>query len=244
MGKGSLNEKNDRRDRLLGLLRSENMWTVQSLSHALSVSPRTINRDLDDLRFSGVPIEAERGRGGGVRLIGRWGIEKLSLSNSEMISLLVSLAMTECLCPSMVATHSKALRQKIALTFPEPQRKQIEQLRSRILFGAPASEAVLSGYQEPKTGLMQKLTASFFESHKLEIEYLNGAGEKTKRIVEPHYILLSWPVWYLLGWDDLRADVRLFRTDRILSLQELGEVFRRRSKPIFLQAYQDYFRSI
>lgn len=244
MGRGSLKDKNARRDCILGLLRSENMWTVSSLSAELSVSQRTVSRDLDELRESGVPLEADRGRGGGVRLIGRWGVDKLQLSNLEVISLLVSLAMTESLSPHMIATHSRTLRQKIALTFPESQRKQINLLRSRILFGAPASSDVLSSYKEPDPKLTQQLTVSFFESRKIELRYKSQNKAVTKRIVEPHYLLLNWPVWYVLGWDELREGVRLFRTDRVLSVCELQEPIKRRAKSIFLDSYREYFKPL
>jgi len=202
MGKGSLREKNVRRDCILGLLRSGDVYTVANLSHELSVSKRTISRDLDDLKESGIPIETERGRGGGIRLVGRWGVDKLQLTNMEVISLLVSLAITESLNPSMVATHCKTIRQKIALTFPEQQRKNISNLRSRILFGEPASEEVLLTVGKPNPGRLKQLTAAFVESKKIEIQYQSERKEKTKRVVEPHYLLLNWPVWYVLGWDE------------------------------------------
>jgi predicted DNA-binding transcriptional regulator YafY len=244
MGKGSLKEKNHRRDCILGLLRSGDVWTVSSLSDELSVSHRTILRDLNDLRATGIPIETERGRGGGVRLIGRWGVERLNLSNSEVISLLVSLAMSETLSSSLVVTHSKSLRQKIALTFPESQRRQIDKLRSRILFGEPASDSVLRSYRKPNASLMERLTTSFFEATTIEVGYQSGNGMSTKRVVEPHYLLLNWPVWYVLGWDSLRTDVRMFRTDRIRSLLELHEPNKRRPKSIFLDSYKEYFTSL
>lgn len=41
------------------------------------------------------------------------------------------------------------------------------------------------------------------------------ARERTTRLVEPHYLLLAWPVWYLLVWDHLRSAVRFLRLDRI-----------------------------
>jgi len=244
MGKGSLKEKIKRRDSLLGLLRSDNTWTIKTLSIELSVSPRTIARDLDELRDSGIPIEAERGRGGGLRLSGRWGIDRLNLTNSEVISLLVTLAITETLSPSLVATHSKSLRQKIALGFPEQQRRKINELRSRILFGDAASQQILSTYKEPDSDLMEKLNFSFFISQKIKIKYQSENYSKTNRIVEPHYLLLNWPVWYLLAWDELRGDVRLFRTDRILQIDHLNEPIKRRPRSVFLKSLDEYFKSI
>ncbi|MCW4628165.1 WYL domain-containing protein [Marinomonas sp. KJ51-3] len=41
----------------------------------------------------------------------------------------------------------------------------------------------------------------------------------------PHYLYLGFPVWYLLAWDDLRKDVRIFRYDRILQAHILDREF-------------------
>ena len=144
MGLGSLAGKQDRRERLIGLLRSDDIWTTHKLAAELEISHRTLMRDLDELKVAGYPLEAERGRGGGVRLAGRWGVEKLTLSNQDVMSLLVSLALTESLRPSLIATNAKSIRQEIANTFPEPQRKTINQLRARILIGKPASPHVIA----------------------------------------------------------------------------------------------------
>lgn len=244
MGKGSLKEKINRRDSLLGLLRSGNIWTINTLSKELGVSSRTVTRDLEELRDSGIPIEAERGKGGGLRLSGRWGVDRLNLTNPEVVSLLVALAITETLSPSLVATHSKSLRHKIALSFPETQRRKIDELRSRILFGDTASQHILSTYEVPDSDLMEKLNFSFFTSHKIKIQYQSESRSITKRIVEPHYLLLNWPVWYLLAWGELREDVRLFRTDRILQIDQLNEPNKRRSRSVFLKSLDEYFKSI
>lgn len=244
MGKGSLKDKRSRRDRILGLLRSEAMWTIPSLSRELGVSSRTVSRDLDELRDDGIPIEAERGKGGGIRLLGRWGVDKLLLTNEEVISLLVSLAISEAVSPSLITAHSASLRQKIGLRFPENQRRQIERLRSRVLFGEPASEQILNSYTEPNTALMERLRNGFFNSKKIDIQYKAEDHSVTKRTVEPHFLLLNWPVWYLLAWDELRSDVRLFRTDRVLQITELNQPIKRRPRSVFLKSIEEYFKSV
>jgi predicted DNA-binding transcriptional regulator YafY len=49
---------------------------------------------------------------------------------------------------------------------------------------------------------------------------------RTSREVEPHYLFLSLPVWYLLAWDRLRGAVRHFRIDRIQAIALTGTTFR------------------
>jgi len=57
-----------RLDALKALLADSDATTAGDLASELGVSVRTVQRDLASLRELGMPIEADRGRGGGIRL--------------------------------------------------------------------------------------------------------------------------------------------------------------------------------
>jgi predicted DNA-binding transcriptional regulator YafY len=48
----------------------------------------------------------------------------------------------------------------------------------------------------------------------------------TSRDIEPQFLYLNVPVWYLLAWDRLRSAIRCFRIDRIKSVTPLATRFR------------------
>ncbi len=73
---------------------------------------------------------------------------------------------------------------------------------------------------------------------RIHIHYRDASGEKTERAIEPQYLLLSYPVWYALAWDDLRNEVRTFRCDRIEHARLLVEVFRPRPLTQFESAME------
>lgn len=245
MAKGSLRNKQNRLERLVGLLRTGDIWTSANLCSQLNSSPRTIMRDLAELRDLGYPIESDKGRGGGIRLSGRWGVDRLSLSDQEIISLLVSLAITESLKSPLMVASVKSVRQKIIQSFPSQQRQIINQLRIRIFIGEQASGAIKQTYQQPKAKIIEPVTLSFFKQRQLAIHYRDGAGVTTERIVEPQYLLLNWPVWYLFGWDYLREDARMFRIDRIIKAKPQTQTFMLRSKNKLVQTdFSDYFSKL
>lgn len=65
-------EHMQRFDRVLGILlflRSKQSVSAAELARHFEVSVRTIYRDLETLSAVGVPLYAERGRQGGVRLL-------------------------------------------------------------------------------------------------------------------------------------------------------------------------------
>ena len=244
MGKGSLKEKNERRKQLLGLLKSDSSCTLCSLSQSLGVSERTVSRDIFELKEEGYTIETCRGRGGGLRLNGLWGVERILLRDVDIISILVSLVITEKLSPAMLATDAKQIRQKIANFFPASQRKNISRIRQRIMIGENASEQVLSSYKSPKTEVMNTLTNAFFSFRKLDIFYVNEKRERTSRVVEPQVLILNFPVWYVACWDEYRNDFRLFRTDRIHSSKMLTDTCQTRNTEHILTDHQAYFSAL
>ncbi|MEP1551575.1 HTH domain-containing protein, partial [Paraglaciecola sp.] len=132
MAKTNFKSRVERRSRLLGMLRSEQHWTTSDLRVHLQVSQRTLMRELASLKDEGYPIESDRGRGGGVRLAGRWGIERLMLSHKEVIELLLALAIVESLNFPFMTSNLQVIKQKLYQAFPENQRSKVSRIRKRI----------------------------------------------------------------------------------------------------------------
>ncbi len=244
MGKGSLKDKSDRLARLLGLLRSDDFWTTSNLSKELRVSHRTLMRDLAEMKEVGYPLESDRGRGGGVRLVGRWGLDKLSITSREAISLLLSLSILELMNPSRDELKVIQLKQKIASAFPEHQRKLILQLRKRIFIGKTASSQVLTGFKVSAHSVFDEVMLAFFEGKRIRIDYRDEKSKSSSREMDPHFLFVNWPVWYILGWDYLKSDVRMFRVDRIVLCNALSTAIIPRPKTIFTEEFDNYFKHL
>lgn len=80
---------------------------LEQLADHLAVSQRTVARDVERLRLSGVPLEAHQGRGGGVSLPQTGAVAPVSFDLPEVAALLSSLAV---LGPSVSDSAASAMR--------------------------------------------------------------------------------------------------------------------------------------
>ena len=65
--------------------------TAPELAEKFEVSVRTIYRDIDALSGAGIPIYAETGRNGGIRLMNGFVLDKTVLSEEEKKEILTAL---------------------------------------------------------------------------------------------------------------------------------------------------------
>jgi len=242
--KSDFKNRQDRLDRMLALLRGDQLWTTDALGVEFAVSKRTVLRDIQLLKQQGYPIDTEQGVGGGVTLSGTYGVSKLMLTNEEVLNLIVSLVVTESLNTPLLSNCVTSVRQKIGNAFPHKQRGNINKLRQRVLVGKAATPEVIKTYEASAAKFTNELSAGFFDLRQVLIEYRSEKGEVTERIIEPHYFLLNWPVWYVVGWDHLRLAPRMFRVDRVLKSQVLTDRFQLRSKSFLLEGFEQYFKVI
>ncbi|MFC1236444.1 helix-turn-helix transcriptional regulator [Vibrio sp. F74] len=240
----SFQNRQERLVHIIGLLENKNLWTARELANSLGVSMRSISRDISLLRQQGYDIEAERGAGGGIELRGMARPPKFFLSDEEILNTLMALALTESLnCPILGDTIS-SVKNKLTFFLNDEQRKRINLLRQRVLVGSIASNPVANTVMNTYSPFLKDVSQAFIQQQKLSIGYISEKGIKTKRRIEPQYILLNWPAWYLLGWDELRAAPRLFRIDRITEAIIEKERFRLRSSRGLLSDFGDCFYSM
>jgi predicted DNA-binding transcriptional regulator YafY len=146
---------------------------------------------------------------------------------------LLSLAISEKLSFPMFSSEVARARKKIVDAFPTSERRKIAPLRERIFVGRTASTTVRTNYRTPEPDVMRRLQVAFVREATVRADYVKESGESSSRRVEPHAMLISWPAWYLLGFDHLRHEPRMFRFDRFRNVEvEDGASFRARPREI------------
>lgn len=175
------------------------------LAEEFGVTRRTIERDLDALRSSGVPVDADVGRIGGYRLERTTGRVVFSLSPEEVAALLLAAKVAEGM-PFGAAASTATRRLLDAL--PESTRVRVDELRDRL-------RAVVPDAAAPTPAVQRAVEEAVRDRLVVRIRYVDRDGAITSRAVEAHGFTGAPDGWYLIGWCRLRHAGRIFRLDRI-----------------------------
>jgi predicted DNA-binding transcriptional regulator YafY len=238
MARANSSDRLRRLELLAVQLKQEGLCTIKALADLHNVSERTIARDLQLMRDQGLPIDADRGRGGGVRLDRNWGVGRLNLSYPEAVDLLISLAVSEQMGSPIFLANMGSIRRQLIASFSSDKRHKVNGLKSRVLIGSTASTRVQETVITNKSRAVQALHQAFLDQRALTIRYKKESGEVSNRTIEPHYLLLNYPVWYVLAFDHFRDAPRAFRCDRILDAEGSDVRFRLLPKDAFEQSLE------
>ncbi len=189
---------------------------ARRLAEDLAVSLRTVYRDVADLQLSGVPIEGEAGVGYVLRKGAD--IPPLMFTAAELEALVVGTRFVRAFAGERLAREAQAALLKIEAVLPDALRERTE--RSRIF--AP-------GGRTPGE-LIDRLNDAIENRHVLVLDYLDEAGRRSAREVEPLCLAFWGGSWTLGAWCRLREGFRSFRPDRMASFAPTGDCFVERSE--------------
>lgn len=210
----------------MGWLRGRQSGTAAEAAAHFGVTERTILRDIAALRGRGEPISGCTGPGGGFQLSGTARLQPVRLTVEEVVGLALAAGtarqMATGLPYSLAADHAI---DRLISTLPEARARQFRRLMQRITVGMPASMRMTQGVGQVEPGLLHKCETAFSEHRALSFSYVDRHGQVTERTIEPHGLLLSMPIWYVVAYDRLRDAARMFRVDRMQDVVLLDEVF-------------------
>ncbi|MFF4170829.1 helix-turn-helix transcriptional regulator [Streptomyces sp. NPDC001744] len=210
---------------LLSLLQTPREWPGSELAERLSVSPRTIRRDVDRLRALGYPVEATMGAVGGYRLVAGTALPPLLLDDEEAVAIAVGLRAGAGHAIEGVEEASVRALAKLEQVLPARLRHRVSTLQNATIpltrgDGATVTPATLTALAGAVTG-----------REKLRFGYRAGDGAESKRLVEPYRLVSTGRRWYLVAYDLGREDWRTFRVDRVSDPLATGARFGPRELP-------------
>lgn len=198
-----------RADRLLSimlLLEVHERMTAAELAKRLEVSERTILRDMDALSGAGIPVMAERGAGGGWRLIEGYRTRLNGLTAAEVQSLFFSRP-SGALAELGLREASESAWLKLWASLGERAREQATFVHQRILIDQ-------RGWRDSSQALtaLPKLIEALWRGRQARFQYENALHETGERLVHPLGLVAKGSAWYLVASRD--GELRSYRVSR------------------------------
>ena len=184
-----------RASRLLSILmalQAQGMRTATSLAEELEVSVRTIYRDVDALSASGVPIYAERGAGGGFRLLDGYRTRLTGMTLPEAQALLFTGLPGPATQLGLADAHF-ASRLKLLASLPAPLREEAVRIGARFHLDATSWNP-----EAASLDLLPELARAVWEQQAAVIDYQSWTKASARR-VEPLGLVLKAGTWYLIA---------------------------------------------
>ena len=195
---------------LLELLQARPLTTGREISDRLEIDARTVRRYITALQEMGIPVEGQRGVGGGYRVRPGFRLPPLMLSGDEAVVVVLGLLAARRQGLESSEGSVEGALAKLHRVLPDLLRRRVEALETTLGFttaertGAPVdSEVALLVAEAIRRG------------RRLSFSYRAFTGEETARDVSPHGLVVHSGRWYLAAYDHGRADRRTFRVDRM-----------------------------
>lgn len=218
-----------RPDRLLRLIQVMRVMPAPITAHALAketgVSLRTLYRDIESLRFAGARIDGERGYG--YRLTEDYSLPPQMLDRDEIEALALGLAEVRHMGDPTLARAASSVLAKVAATLPDGREQELFHAISQVY---RPDARILTSVD------IDLIRSACWKERALSINYVDQYNATTERTVYPLAVMYTERTFTLLAWCCLRKNFRMFRGDRIKSIEDTRESFRPR-RVVMLRDY-------
>src|SRR5215471_15655186 len=131
--------------RLLSLFQAQRYWAGADLSRRLSVTSRTLRRDVDRLRSLGYPVHSTSGMAGGYQLGAGATLPPLLLDDEEAVAVAVGLRTAASGTVAGIEEASVRALAKLEQVLPSRLRRRVTALHSFIVQLATTGPMVDAG---------------------------------------------------------------------------------------------------
>ena len=182
------------------LLMNRKKMTAKELSDHFEVSQRTVYRDIDVLNSAGIPISANKGKGGGIELLDDFMLSNSAFSEQEQNEIVFALQSFR----SLKAVSADSVLKKLSAIFNKDAINWID---------VDFSEWSADGKEK-----FEMIKSAILEKRCLSFDYFGTNGEKTHRNAYPMQLWFKHRAWYMKAFCLMRKDCRLFKISRVKNL--------------------------
>jgi predicted DNA-binding transcriptional regulator YafY len=197
---------------LLELLQTQPLATGQEIADRLGIDRRTVRRYIAALQALDIPVEGQRGVGGGYRIRPGYRLPPLMLTDDEAEVVALGLVAARHLGLDTESQPVDGAAAKIHRVLPDALRRQVEALETTLEFTSPPTTGA------PVAGSTVLLLADAVRrGRRVRAGYRSFEGAETQRELSPFGLVIHHGRWYLAAFDHVRDDMRTFRIDRMHS---------------------------
>jgi predicted DNA-binding transcriptional regulator YafY len=196
--------------RLLGfleLLQARPSVTGAEAARALGVDGRTVRRYVGALQELGIPVDGQRGVGGGYRLAPGYRLPPLMLGDDEATAVVAGLLATG----RLGLAGAESAMAKVRRVLPAALGRRAEALASVVAFGDRAGAAAVP----PVGETLLHLADAALRHRRVEATYTPASGAPRRRALDPFGVVVHGGRWYVSARDADTGETRTFRADRL-----------------------------
>lgn len=190
--------------------------TVGDVARRFGTSPHEVVADLDMLTMCGLPgytplelIEVAIGDD-----------DSIAVSMADYFSTPLRLSPAEALT---LVVAGAALTSLPDLAGADALRRALGKLERALGVRADGAEGVQVELEGAPVAHIEALRDALDARRRVHIEYLSAStGRLSERDVDPWALIAALGRWYLVGFDHLSGEERMFRTDRLKSVRVLA----------------------
>jgi predicted DNA-binding transcriptional regulator YafY len=206
---------------VLELLQAHGRIGGPELAARLEVNIRTVRHYITLLQDLGIPVESERGRGGGYRLRPGFKLPPLMFTEDEALALTLGLMMARRLGLAATAPAVEGALAKVERVMPAALRARIQAVQETLVI------AGATAYTAPPGALVLTFSSAAQQRRRIQMSYRGLSEQDTERALDPYGVVFYDGRWFAVGYCHLRTDLRIFRLDRVLRAELRQEQFER-----------------
>jgi len=192
------------------LMLQEKARTSEEIARHFEVSKRTVLRDIGALYEIGVPIIAREGAGGGYSLPSGYRIESPPLTTEEAYLLLLALRAVSQLQSAPFGDQRAALSTKMRSLFSRQQLDHVDKMLS--------VSKVETTKRRQTAPFLEALMNAAVEQQWVLVTYQSSERTSPQHLL-PITLYTQAGFWYCRAYSYERGEERLYRVDRVRSLE-------------------------
>lgn len=205
--------------RIMMRLLQKRKITAREISEKYEVSIRSVYRYIEELIVCGVPIDVERGRYGGITIADTFRLPVGYFTKDEYSATVNALT----------AMSSQISDANIISAIEKLQSTQKSERRDLSVCGNIIVDGGTWGDSTKFSDKMFVCEQAVNESKSILIDYISREGEHSKRVIDPHVMILKQNVWYVYAFCHTKQEFRTFKIGRIRSATFTGAQFKKQN---------------